>query len=254
MRRGSTLASAQLTPEQKEFNRLTTRIASLERYVANFREAATRLRQRVQTEYRPLQARHNDQRAALVRLLDLAHGTRKLTKVERKKIVDIIVNCCYDLVNRGYDDLQPILNKHAPPESEQEAVAADIQTSEALKMIFSQQFGIRFDPAVDVSSREKFEAYVAQQMAEQESRFAEQEAQQAERRAQRPKTAKQRAAEEKKQAEEKSITKSVRTLYMELVKALHPDREPDEAEKARKTGLLQQVTAAYEKNELLTLL
>ena len=62
------------------------------------------------------------------------------------------------------------------------------------------------------------------------------------------------AAEEKKQAEERSITKAVRTLYMDLVKHLHPDREPDEAEKNRKTELLKQVTTAYEANELLTLL
>jgi hypothetical protein len=41
---------------------------------------------------------------------------------------------------------------------------------------------------------------------------------------------------------------------MDLVKTLHPDREPDEAEKARKTELLKQVTTAYENNELLTLL
>ena len=41
---------------------------------------------------------------------------------------------------------------------------------------------------------------------------------------------------------------------MDLVKALHPDREPDEAEKLRKTELLKQVTTAYQANELLTLL
>ena len=46
----------------------------------------------------------------------------------------------------------------------------------------------------------------------------------------------------------------MRGLYLDLVKALHPDREPDEAEKARKTELMKQVTAAYEGNELLTLL
>ena len=66
--------------------------------------------------------------------------------------------------------------------------------------------------------------------------------------------AKQQAAEAKKQAEEKNITRSVRALYMDLVKALHPDREPDEAEKIRKTELLKQVTTAYQANELLTLL
>jgi hypothetical protein len=46
----------------------------------------------------------------------------------------------------------------------------------------------------------------------------------------------------------------VRTLYLDLVKHLHPDREPTEAEKARKTELLQRVTTAYEAGELLTLL
>ena len=46
---------APLSKAQKEFNRLTKRIAKLEKDVQKFREAATRLRQRVQNEYRPLQ-------------------------------------------------------------------------------------------------------------------------------------------------------------------------------------------------------
>ena len=74
------------------------------------------------------------------------------------------------------------------------------------------------------------------------------------RRAKRKKSPKQQAAEEQKQAEEKNITQAVRTLYKDLVKALHPDLELDEAEKIRKTELLKQVTTAYEANELLTLL
>lgn len=243
-----------LSKAQKEFNRLTKRIAKLELDVAAFREGATRLRQRVQTEYRPLQAQHNDQRAALVRQLDRAYDTYKLTKPERKKVLDLIVNVCYDLIERGHADLKPIFDKHQPQSFDETTAEVDVQVSEAMKQLFSQQFGIEFDPAVDVTSQEKFEAYVAQQMAEQQSKYAEQAERQAERRAQRPKTAKQQAAEAKKQAEEKNITKTVRTVYMDLVKALHPDREPDEAEKARKTALLQQVTTAYENNELLTLL
>ncbi len=246
---------ALLSKAQKEFNRLTSRIAKLEREMAGFRDAATRLRQRVQNEYRPLQARHNDERAALVRQLDHAFGAYKLTKGERAKIVDLIVNACHDLLDRGYADLQPIFDKHSPPpETEEESAEADRQTAEMMKQLFAARFGIEFDPAVDVSTKEKFQAYVDQKMAEQEARFAEEDAQEAERRAQRKKSPRQQAAEEKKQAEEKNITKSVRSLYMDLVKALHPDREPDEAEKKRKTSLLQQVTAAYEANELLTLL
>ena len=246
---------ALLSKAQKEFNRLTSRIAKLEREMITFRDAATRLRQRVQNEYRPLQDRHNDERAAMVRQFDQAFDTYKLTKGERNKIVDLIVNNCYDLLERGYPDLQPIFDKHSPPPpTAADEAEADLQTSEMMKQLFTLRFGIEFDPDVDVSTQEKFQAYVDQKMTEQEAQFDKEDAQEAERRAKRKKSPKQQAAEEKKLAEEKNITKSVRSLYMDLVKALHPDREPDEAEKKRKTGLLQQVTAAYEANELLTLL
>lgn len=253
--------SALLSKEQKAFNRLTKRIHTLEGEVNRFREAADRLRQRVQNEYRPLQAEHNAQRAALVRVLDQAYDTYKLTKAERAKITDLIVHGCYDLLDKGHADLEPIFDKHDPPLSPEEAaeadaadVAADAQVAEQMKALFSQQYGIEFDPEADVSTPEKFQAYVAQHLAAQEAEFAAQEAEAAERRAKRKKTPKQQAAEDKKKAEEKTITQTVRGLYLDLVKALHPDREPDEAEKARKTELLKQVTTAYERNELLTLL
>lgn len=242
-----------LSKAQKEFNRLTKRIAKLEKEVADFRDAATKLRQRVQNEYRPLQARHNDARAALVRQLDQAFDTYKLTKGEKTKIASLIGHCA-DLLDRGHADLEPIIDKHAPPFTEEEEAAADQQTSEMMKQLFTMQYGIEFDPEVDVSTQEKFKAYVDQKFAEQDAEYEKQEAEAAERRAKRKKSPKQQAAEEKKQAEEKSITKTVRALYMDLVKVLHPDLEPDEAEKLRKTELLKQVTTAYEANELLTLL
>ena len=243
-----------LSKAQREFNRLTKRIAQAEKDVEAYRAAATLMRQRVQNEYRPLQARHNAARADLVRQLDHAHDHYKLTKGERHKIVDMIGSACYDLLERGHPELQPIMDKHAPPLTAQEEAEADKEISEAMKELFSEQLGIDFDPAVDVSTQAKFQAYVAQQMAEQQDRHAQEEAQATERRAKRKKSPKQQAAEDQRQAEEKNITKSVRALYMDLVKALHPDREPDEAEKLRKTELLKQVTTAYQANELLTLL
>jgi hypothetical protein len=244
-----------LSKAQKEFNRLSKRIAKLEKTVVDFRAAATKLRQRVQNEYRPLQHQHNAQRAELVRLLDHAHDTAKLTKGERAKIADLIGFACADLPTLGFPEVQPIIEKYAgPPPTEEEDRELDKQASEMMKALFSQQFGIEFDPNVDVSTQEKFQAYVDEQLDAREAEYAAQERQQEERRAQRKKSPKQQAAEEKKQAEEKNITKAVRTLYLDLVKHLHPDREPDEAEKARKTELLQRVTTAYEASELLTLL
>ncbi len=243
-----------LSKAQKEFNRLTRRIAKLEKEVTDYRTAATALRQRVQAEYRPLQAQHNAERAKLVQVFDFALENHKITKGERTKILDLLVNGCIDLLERGHPELQPIFDKYAPPPTPEEDAELEKQASEMMKMMFEQQFGIKFDPKVDVSTREKFQAYVDEQMNAQEADYEAKEAQQAERRAQRKKTPKQQAAEDKRLAEEKTITKSVRGLYLDLVKALHPDREPDEAEKIRKTELMKKVTVAYEQNELLTLL
>ena len=105
-----------------------------------------------------------------------------------------------------------------------------------------------------MSTPEKFQAYVAQQLATRQEAYEQQQAETQERRAKRKKSPKQQAAADKKRAEEQNITQAVRTLYMDLVKHLHPDREPDEAEKLRKTELLKRVTTAYKANELLTLL
>ncbi len=47
---------------------------------------------------------------------------------------------------------------------------------------------------------------------------------------------------------------ALRTIYRQLVSALHPDRENDPHEHDRKTGLMKEVNAAYERRDLLTLL
>lgn len=47
---------------------------------------------------------------------------------------------------------------------------------------------------------------------------------------------------------------ALRLIYRKLASALHPDREPDEAERLRKTQLMGQVNAANDTKDLLTLL
>ncbi len=78
------------------------------------------------------------------------------------------------------------------------------------------------------------------------------------------KAAKRAARKEKKKSTEPQNSQaqtplvdapaSLRTIYRQLASALHPDREPDEQERLRKTALMSEVNAAYEKNDLTTLL
>ncbi|MDP3331972.1 MAG: hypothetical protein Q8S55_08270 [Methylococcaceae bacterium] len=58
----------------------------------------------------------------------------------------------------------------------------------------------------------------------------------------------------KQQQEQEKISKSIQSVYRQLVASLHPDREPDEQERERKTKLMQKVNVAYGKKDLLQLL
>ena len=65
------------------------------------------------------------------------------------------------------------------------------------------------------------------------------------------------AAEKRRQAEEmaqQQASHAVQVVFRHLASVLHPDRETDPAERARKTALMQRVTLAYHANRLVDLL
>ena len=62
------------------------------------------------------------------------------------------------------------------------------------------------------------------------------------------------AVQEKAELQQTDAKTTLRTIYRQLASALHPDREPDEQERQRKTALMSEVNAAYEKADLTTLM
>ncbi len=251
-----------LSPQQKEFNRLTKKIAQTREEIQMLSGLGQRISQRAALEMRPLVEKHNGYRADLVRLLDRMFRQHKFNKTETKKLSHIIMEISYELADAGFEDLKEIYNFHSPDE-DFDTVNAEVEeiTAAMMKEMASNMYGIEFDDDADVDTPEKLQAYIVEKMAEraaaEEKRAQETKA----RRAEKPKTAQQlkaeakRAAqEEKRKQEEKKISQTVREVYMDLVKAFHPDREPDADEKIRKTAILQRVTAAYEANDLLALL
>lgn len=69
-----------------------------------------------------------------------------------------------------------------------------------------------------------------------------------------PKTKKQLEKESKKQAIEEMQSKSLHTIYKQLVRVLHPDLEQDSQKRAWKEELMKKLTTAYENNDLYSLL
>ena len=54
--------------------------------------------------------------------------------------------------------------------------------------------------------------------------------------------------------QEEQTLKSMREIYLELVKELHPDRETDETLRAQKEERMKQLTEAYKQKDLASLL
>ena len=244
-----------LSKSQKEFNRLIRKIEMLAIDLHNLRESAQHIQLRVQKEYRPLVEQYSQFRVDMVRVFDRAYESKDYTKAEKKKLVDLIRNVAFELIDEhGIDELKPIYDKYDTQGFDKTNAESDQQTAELMKEMMSSMFGIDFDEDVDVSDPQKMTAYVQEKMAQREAANAKRQQQTAERNAKKPKSEKQQEREAKKEAEARNITKAVRTLYMDLVKAFHPDREPDEAEKLRKTEVMHRVTDAYEKGDLLALL
>ena len=84
-----------------------------------------------------------------------------------------------------------------------------------------------------------------QQQAEDERKAAKRAAR---------KALKKPAAQASAQVQQADARSVIRTIFRQLASALHPDREPDASERERKTALMSEVNAAYEKNDLSTLL
>ncbi len=68
------------------------------------------------------------------------------------------------------------------------------------------------------------------------------------------KALKKSAAHVSAQAQQADARGVIRIIFRQLASALHPDREPEASERERKTALMSEVNAAYEKNDLGTLL
>ncbi len=242
-----------LSKRQKEFNRLTKKIEQLEKSLSEFRDGKDELLNRINKEMNPVNGQINSLQAEIIRSMDRIFSDKIFKKNDKKKLSYLITDVGFKLIDEyGFEDLKPIFNKHNDVDFD--TVNAEIER-EAAQMAkgMASQFGMHFDDE-DISTKEKFQEKMFEKLLEMDEQFEEQERIKEENKTQKPKTKKQLEKEEKQKAEEQRLTKSVRTIYMDLVKAFHPDREQDESEKLRKTEVMQRVTQAYNDNNLMALL
>ncbi|MEQ1516517.1 MAG: hypothetical protein ABL931_08530 [Usitatibacteraceae bacterium] len=236
-----------LSKAQRSFNSLIKKIAVSRETLALWQSTMAVYRQKVASDYTPLIEKYRQLQAELVHSLDKALDRKGLMATERRYVQSVICDIAEQLViDTGDAALKAIYNKHSDTDFDAEESAA----LDSVKASLEKMFDVEFEDDDDGTSPEEIIAKLRDQAAEEDARFEEAE----KNRTQRKKTAKQLAREEKAKIEADKTSLSIREVYRKLVSALHPDREPDADERARKTALIQRANEAYEKKDLLRLL
>jgi len=244
-----------LSKLQKQFNYRIKRIKSLKKKIDTLKQTNDVYFQRYAQEIFPVEDKIIDARVAFVKTLDKQYQDKYFRQVEKLAIKEIIEEESFNLAHEfGVDEMIELHDRYAD-ESYEEVIEDSKALEEAFaKSFIENMFDVELDEVGDLEDQDNFEKLqeeVRQQLEDREKAYQEQ-------RKTRKKSKKQQeqaeAKENKLKEEAKNLSKTSRAIYMELVKELHPDKEPDEAEKKRKTEIMTKVTEAYNKNDFFELL
>ncbi len=244
-------AQKKLTPAQKKFNGLIKNIDAQKKILGEWHACLARCRQDALTKLEPLRKTLSERQAEMVLLLDQMATRHKFTRAQQEKLAHLICETCDELIHQHQrDDLKPLYNRYSADDFDAQAQEAEALAADFMKEMMQEAFGIELDDD-DLNFDPRDPRGTSERLAEK----IRQRQEQAERaRPKRKKTAKQLQKEQREQEEAANVSKSIQAVYRQLVASLHPDREPDPAERARKTELMQKVTVAYGNKDLLHLL
>ena len=228
-----------LSKRQKEFNQLSEKIEQLDLLIPELKTARNQIIQRIPTDLNPLVLEFQTFRVEMVNLMDRTYENDLFRNAYQTKLAYLITENAFDLIaHYGFDELKSVYNKYSDVDIETALLAIKKNDSEKIT-----------DPAFlieeESTPENEFPEHFHDLPQEEQQRIKE------ERRAERLQS---RINEAKQNMDKQKTTKSVRTVYMDLVKAFHPDLETDEGEKLRKTEIMQRVIGCYQENNLLGLL
>lgn len=234
--------------EEKTYHKLKKKIDVLRNEIADWQREIAIYSVRHQKEYLPQLQKQKQLIRQMIELLDTKYDEKKITRTERSKLKHLIRDMCASLLEDAEDDDPELMDIYARYNGRDFNEEAEDQ-----RRFFAEEvLGLEVCDA-DLSP-EAFDRLLEQAMAEEsEQREREKQARQ-ERAAKRKKSAKQLEKERQAQQSESDIAKVIREVFRKLASALHPDREPDEQERQRKTDLMQRVNNAYAAKDLLALL
>lgn len=246
---------APLSAQQQLFNTWVQRIAEQRAWLQAWDEAVQACRSRFARDGAPLRTRYLDLQAALAHYLD-RQTARKLSKQERQLLEDCLLESAQQVADLSDTPaqraaMQELVRRYAPEADGVDDGQALPQATEAAASATASGDDINWDDPEAVAqfleAQEQAAAVQAERARAQHQAQRQQRQQRQQRKAQQAKKAQGPTAAE-------LATQSLREVYRRLASRLHPDREQDPAERARKTALMQRVNIAYEAGQLMELL
>lgn len=253
-------AAKALSPAAQAFNRALQRIEKLQTQLDELERICRDHQAALAQSVQPLREQHT---AAMRQLLDrlcahLDSPAQGLSNTQRSTLRDIVCNLAIALMEQGVPGMEALHDRHSPQTLAQKRKEDGETLRQTLDDLMGQFTGEELNLDADSddpeamlhAAMEQLRARARQEEAERQARAEARQARQAARQARKGATAKQQhAAQALKDADT-----SLRHIYRQLASALHPDREPDPAERQRKNALMGEANAAYERKDLVALL
>lgn len=244
-----------LSPSQRTFNRLAERIAKLKALLVKDKESLEYLYRLYMENISGAEDEIAGLKLELAALLSQASQKWKFTKMQRENMREVILFLCAEafMVIEPTPEQQAVYDAWSETTYQQELEEQNKGFEDLIAQQFKQMFGASFEmDGLDMSDPEFFEklkAKVESSMGQSAPFSAGEGAPPV-----RKKAKKQLDREQRLKEAEELQQKSIRSIYLSLVKLLHPDRASSEQDRQEKEMLIKKVTRAYQEKDLASLL
>lgn len=240
-----------LSKEQQKFNKLAKQIERLQESIKSESAKLERLLKVYIAEIPERKRALAHRRLSVAKALDKSTQEIKYGNKQLERLRTAILCLC----DEAFADIAPdkdaerFYNEWADT-SYGDEVKLQMDEMKADIAAMASAFGFELDPDEIDETPEGIERLMRKLQGQMEQEAIRQE----ERASRRKKSKKQQQREEARKQEEERAQRSIRSIYLSLAKALHPDTITDLDEKARREELMKKVTEAYAAKDLPALL
>lgn len=245
------IKAPKLAPAQLRFNKLLEKIERLTQRLTDTQTLADTYRPLYHGRLQPLAAQRDAALRDMVLWLDARAQQKGLTPAVLRDTQAMVACLSEGLALAGDVAMRAVHDRNSAQSlADKEKAAADDLQDLMQRMAGVDVSDLNTGESVQDLLNAGMQRLQQHMRDEQAAHEAQQQAKAAAKRASKPRS----AAQIKAHALQQDAQGALRTIYRQLASALHPDREPDEGEQARKTTLMGQANAAYARRDLMALL